>query len=365
MAGSRPQRILLVCTQRLGDVLLTTPLARSLKAAWPEARLDALVLPGTEGALAGNADFDHVMALPPRVGLRERFVQLRSLWRRYDLALSPLPTDRARLACWVAGRRRIGVLHADRERSKALWLDQWVAFDDLDTHTVSMGLRLAELLGIPPIPRVVPPSAPRDRLTRLLARLPADGRDRYVVLHPYPKFAYKMWTPAGWLALARWLQAQGHAVVLSGGPDAAEQAQAQQIARHLDDAHGVLNLAGELSLGETAELIRSAALFVGPDTVASHIAAATGTPTLALFGPSNPVKWGPWPKDWPQLASPWQRQGSARQGNVYLLQGEDARGCVPCLQEGCDRHVDSSSDCLLNLSAQRVIAAASELLRHG
>lgn len=358
IAGKKPRRILLVCTQRIGDVLLTTPLARSLKSAWPEAQLDALVLPGTEGALEGNADFNQVIALPQRVGLREKFRQLRSLWRRYDLALSPLPTDRARLFCRVAGRWRIGVLQAEKERGKALLLDQWTAFDDLDTHTVAMGLRLAELLDIPPITTVVPPSASRTRLTALLAALPP--AQSYAVLHPYPKFAYKMWTPAGWLALARWLQTQGHAVVLSGGPGAAERDHAQRIAEQL--AGPVLNLAGELSLGETAELIRTARLFVGPDTVASHIAAATGTPTLALFGPSNPVKWGPWPQGWTQLASPWQRQGSARQGNVYLLQGEDPRGCVPCMQEGCQRHVDSSSDCLLNLPASRVIAAAGELL---
>ncbi|SMB21115.1 Heptosyltransferase III [Sterolibacterium denitrificans] len=359
-ALGRPRRILLVCTQRIGDVLLTTPLARSLKSAWPEARLDALVLPGTQGALEGNPDFAEIITLPQRVGLREKFGQLRSLWRRYDLALSPLPTDRARLFCWVAGRHRVGVLQADkaRERGKALLLDQWTAFDDLDTHTVAMGLRLAELLGIPPITTVVPPSASRARLDSLLAALPS--AQPCAVLHPYPKFAYKMWTPAGWIELARWLQERGHAVVLSGGPEAAERDYAQRIAARLSGP--VLNLAGELSLGETTELIRTAALFVGPDTVASHIAAATGTPTLALFGPSNPVKWGPWPHDWKPLASPWQRRGSARQGNVYLLQGEDPRGCVPCMLEGCRRHVDSDSDCLLNLPASRVIAAASELL---
>jgi heptosyltransferase-3 len=356
-----PHRILLVCTQRIGDVLLTTPLARSLKAAWPAAQLDALVLPGTEGALAGNADFNQVIALPQRVGLREKLGQLRSLWRRYDLALSPLPTDRARLFCWAAGRWPVGVLQPEKERSKALWLKQWAAFDDLDTHTVSMGLRLAELLGIPPIATVTPPSASRARLDTLLAALPVT--QAYAVLHPYPRFAYKMWTPAGWIALARWLQSQGLAVVLSGGPELAERDYAQQIAQQLG-ASGlpVLNLAGELSLGEAAELIRTARLFVGPDTVATHIAAATGTPTLALFGPSNPVKWGPWPQDWQQLTSPWQRQGSARQGNVYLLQGKDPRGCVPCLLEGCERRINSRSDCLTSLSAERVTAAAGELL---
>ena len=66
-----PRRILLVCTQRIGDVLLTTPLARSMKRAWPQVQVDALVLPGAEGVLVGNPDFSQILAFPQRVGLRE------------------------------------------------------------------------------------------------------------------------------------------------------------------------------------------------------------------------------------------------------------------------------------------------------
>ncbi len=358
MAGGKPRRILLVCTQRIGDVLLTTPLLRSLKRAWPEAQLDVLVLPGTQGALEGNPDVTHIIALPQRVSFAGKLAQLRGLWRRYDLAVSPLATDRARLFCWAAGRHRVGLLAASGEHLKALLLDQWARFDDLDTHTVVMGLRIAELLGIPPCAEVVPPQAPWEPVA---AKLGAPAERPFAVLHPYPKFNYKMWTTAGWVALAQHLQTRGLDVVLTGGPETAEREYAESIARRCARP-GVLNLAGQLSLGETAELIRRARLFVGPDTAVTHIAAATGTPTLALFGPSNPVKWGPWPHGRTTLTSPWLRQGSDRQGNVHLLQGEDPRGCVPCLLEGCQRHVDSSSACLNTLPSARVIAAAEELL---
>ena len=343
-----------------GPVLLT-PLARSLKRAWPEAQLDMLVLPGTQGALEGNPDIANVIALPQRVGLGEKLAQLRGLWRRYDLALSPLPTDRARLFCWAAGRQRVGLLQPDGERAKALLLNRWTTFDDLDTHTVVMGLRLAELLGVNPVAEVVPPAAPWEPVAAKLAALPAG--QAYAVLHPYPKFNYKMWTPAGWVALARWLRGRGLMIVLTGGPEAAERDYAERIAAELaaSDA-GVLNLAGQLSLGATAELIRRARFFAGPDTAVTHIAAATGTPTLALFGPSNPVKWGPWPAGRTTLDSPWPRRGSGRHGNVHLLQGESEHGCVPCLLEGCERHVDSGSECLRTLTAERVIAAAEALL---
>jgi len=358
----KPRRILLVCTQRIGDVLLTTPLARSMKRAWPETQIDMLVLPGTEGALAGNPDIAQILALPQRVGLLEKLAQLRRLWQRYDLAVSPLATDRARLFCRVAGRYRVGLLQAQGERSKRGLLNRWAVFDDLDTHTVSMGLRIAELLGIPACAEVVPPTAAWSGVAEKLTALPVAAP--FAVLHPYPKFSYKMWTATGWIALTQALHAQGLQVVLTGGPDRDEGDYTDQIAKSAaEQGVRVMNLAGQLSLGETAELIRRAALFVGPDTAVTHIAAATGTPTLALFGPSNPVKWGPWPQGRTALESPWPRRGSSQQGNVFLLQGEDARACVPCLLEGCERHVNSLSACLQNLATRRVIEIATRMIR--
>ncbi len=349
-----PRQILLVCTQRIGDVLLATPLARSLKRAWPAAELDMLVLRGTEGVLEGNPDISKIIALPQRTGFGEKLDQIRHLWRRYDLAVSPLATDRARLYCWLAGRWQVGLLQPlAKDRSKALLLDQWTYFDDLDTHTVSMGLRLTQLLDIPACFEVVPPCVYSEQVMGLLA-----GK-RFAVLHPYPKFNYKMWTRDGWIALARWLQDRGLEVVLTGGPDADECTYVEKIA--LSFPSGLTNLAGKLSLGETAELIRRAQLYVGPDTAVTHIAAATGTPTVALFGPSNPVKWGPWPSSWTRYESPWPRCGSGRQGNVFLLQG--AGDCVPCMLEGCERNVSSRSECLLHLEAGKVIQAAESMLR--
>ena len=357
MDKTPPKRILLVCTQRIGDVLLATPLARSMKRAWPQAELDMLVFRGTEGVLAGNPDIGRVIAVPRQAALGVRWQELTGLWRRYDLAVSPLPTDRARLYCWAAASRSLGLLRSGgKERVKAVFLSAWREFDDLNSHTVSTGLGLAALLGIEPAFEVVPPGVSAAHLDALLARMPTLAGRPYAVLHPFPKFAYKMWTPAAWLALAAWLRQRGLALVFTGGPELAERAYVEGIAR----AAGGLSLAAGLSLAETAGLIGRAKLYVGPDTAVTHIAAATGTPTIALFGPSNPVKWGPWPKAWASLESPWQRRGSGRQGNVMLIQG--VGDCVPCLQEGCAGNVDSRSDCLQNLPADIVIRAAETML---
>lgn len=348
MSTPAPQRILVVCTRRIGDVLLITPLTRSLRRAWPQAQIDALVFRSTAGVLEGNPDLDALILVPERSTKMARWHELRQLWNRYDLSFSCLPSDRARLYAWAASRRHLGMLAADERASKRHLMDGTVRFDDLTTHSVSMGLQLADLASVARCPEVVPPTAG--------GSLPAGIGQTFAVLHPFPKFSYKMWTEEGWIALAQTLQDQGFQVVLTGSNEAEEVAYCQRVAA----TSGALCLAGKLSLAQTADLLRRAKLFVGPDTAVTHLAAACGIPTVALFGPSNPVKWGPWPSGRNMIDSPWQLVGSARHGNVLLLQGNGE--CVPCRLEGCDRHQASWSRCLQEMPAARVINAALSML---
>lgn len=344
-----PASILLVITRRIGDVLLTTALLRSLRCAWPQARIDVLVFAGTEGVLAGNTDINHILTITERPGRGEHLAFFRKIWRQYDLALSAIPGDRPTLYAWAAGRYRIGTLQPNRGSAwKTRLLHQHIPFDDDHTHTVAMALQLASALNIPLVPTVVPPLAD-------LHALPLP-KQPFAVLHPYPKFNYKMWDEANWIELAFVLQKKGWPIVLTGGPDAAEVACCDRIAA----ASGARSLVGQLTLGQTGALLRQAHLFVGPDTAVTHIAAATGIPTIALFGPTNPIKWGPWPADWHEQKSPWERVGSGRQGNVYLLQG--VADCVPCHLEGCEQNQESFSRCLLEIPVARVIEAAHTLL---
>ena len=351
-------RILVVSPQRIGDVLLATPIAHTLRAQWPESSVDFLVLPGTQGALEGNPDIRQVHVFAQRVGLAQKWQQLRSIWNQYDLSIATIASDRARLFAWAAAPLRCGFVHHEESHIglKRRMLSHCVDFDDLNTHTVTMNLALTRALGLNHAPRVVAPRPTRplsDALTNLLS-----DNTAFAVMHPSPKFPYKMWTQQGWLELGRWLAQQGLRVVLTGSPDPTEMKYVESIAHDLGDQ--CLNAAGMLSLGQTTALLDKASAYIGPDTAMTHIAAATGTPTIALFGPSNPVKWAPWPHRQGWCVSPWVSRGDQNAGNVWLIQGPGE--CVPCLKEGCDRHEQSTSQCLIELSADRVIRAAREAL---
>lgn len=360
-----PRTILVACTRRIGDVLLTTPLVRSLKRRWPDAQIDMIVFRGTEGVLEHNPDIRRVIVVAQRAPLRERFADALRLWRRYDLACAALSSDRPRFYTWFAGRKRIGLLDPYRLTWLArLMLHRFALDEQRDHHVVSSVLALAPLVGATPCGEVVAPGIGQDPERRARFEALFDSPPSCVpgqslaVVHPYPMYRYKQWHVEGWAEVIRWLRARGFAVALSGGPVPAEREYAEAVAAASGEP--VLNLVGVLSFGETAETIRRAKLFIGPDTGATHVASACGTPTIALFGPSDPVRWGPWPSNWPVSREPWPLRGSGVRGNVYLLQGQAP--CVPCLQEGCERRVESRSDCLVNLKAERVIAAAAQLL---
>lgn len=352
-----PARILVLCTRRLGDVLLTTPLIRALKRAWPGSRIDALTLASSAAALAGNPDLERVLTLRERAPLRE---SLRSVGapRRYDLALSTLYNDRPHLlALWSAGTRANVV--PPRGEPGYYW-KRWAAQYHAElqpVHTVEQYLRLADALGIARHTEVVPPQ-PGD--ARRADALLGDRARPYAVVHPAPLFEYKAWTLDGWRGLLRWLTAQGLRVVVTGGPAEAERA---YVARVLEQAPaGVIDAAGQFSLAELTPLLQGARAYVGPDTSVTHLAAATGVPTLALFGPSNPVVWGPWPQGHAGPgASPWRLAAPLQHaGNVWILQG--LAHCVPCLLEGCARRLDSRSRCLDELPLARVTAVLDAAL---
>src|SRR5215475_5831274 len=82
---ANPSRILVISLRRIGDLLLTTPLIRSLRRAWPDASIDVLVFANTAGIVEGNPDINRIIAMPPRPALGQSAQLLRQLWRQYDI----------------------------------------------------------------------------------------------------------------------------------------------------------------------------------------------------------------------------------------------------------------------------------------
>lgn len=356
-----PSSILVVITRRIGDVLLTTPMIRSLRLAWPEARIDALVFAGTEGVLAANPDLNQVITVSERPTLRQHLRLLLRLWRSYDLALSMMPSDRPTFYAIIAGKHRVGLISAGGKHLWKKWLlSQSIQFDNINTHTVLMNLKLADLLGVPRCHEVVAAwQAEEEAAVRKALPFDPDAQ-AYAVLHVYPMYAYKAWRSEAWAELAGWLNGQGMRVVLTGGKSADEVTYVSILVGLLPS--NTVDVAGKLNLAGVAYLLSKARAYVGPDTVVTHLAAASGTPTVALFGPSNPVKWGPWPKGYNEDRNPYKMRGTQRVNNVVLLQG--GGDCVPCMEEGCERHIGSLSACLQNLPAASAISALQELWRN-
>lgn len=344
---ARP-RILVVALRRLGDVLLTTPLIRSLRRAWPEATIEALVFADTACILDGNPDIDAVVTMPaPPTAAQGLALSLR-LWRRYDLAVSTQCGDRPTFYTWVAGRIRVGPFEQNLGgRMKRFGMSRGVPYVG-GVHRVEEILRLADLLGIARAPELVAPRAP--------AGEPIVAGD-YAVIHAAPMFRYKQWSKNGWRELAAALAARGLAVIATGGPAEGER-------RYLDDVWNdcptlVRRLDGQLAWPQLAGLLSKCRVFIGPDTSVTHLAAVSGCPTVALYGPTDPRLWGPWPVG--GLPEMWTAAGTIQQrGNVWLVQ--NPLPCAPCQLEGCDRRLGSYSACLDELSPARVIEAVQQAL---
>jgi heptosyltransferase-3 len=375
-------RILVVVTRQIGDVLLTTPLIRAARERWPEARVDVLGFGGTLGMLTGNDDVSDVIEVPAR---RDRTLAgswrlLRRLWRRYDLALIAQHSDRAHFYGFVAAPLRAGLV-------AAAWRHSWwkrallahavtIAGDRGSTHVAEEKLSLLSSWPQGPMDRAdgsalaTPRAAAGNALaltmvpparTALPAELSAQLKRRPVVVHAPSMWRYKAWPTEHFRELTKALLDDGHQVVLTGSASATDRATLDALA-DLGAPPQLLDTGGRLDFGQLASLLDQAALYIGPDTAVTHLAAALHIPVIALFGPSNPVRWGPLDPQSSPMQTGYVRYSEIpqRRGRVVLIQGPGS--CVPCGRAGCDDHQDSRSDCLEALSPSLVIAQARRLL---
>lgn len=332
-----------------GDVLLCTPLLTALRKTYPGADIHVLVVRGFAGVLEGNPDVDQVIEVSVRPDRAEISKLLLGNFRHYDLLLSNSTSDRMSSYGFMLGRYRVYVVPPRHLGMpwKAWLHDLHTEVDIERLHTLVQTNKLGELIGIKPGHTIVLPASPASAGTLEKALGQEWDRQPYVVVHPCGSRPIKNWQAAGWRAVIADLLQRDLRVVISGGP---AQPERDFIESELSfDTDRVVSLAGKLQLADVAVLLEGCALYVGVDTLVSHMAAAAGAPTIALFGATHPDIWGPWPMGCEAAESPFRREGHQRVNNVQILKAS--------------ADAVSATDGIHNLDADTVIAAANVLLQ--
>jgi lipopolysaccharide heptosyltransferase I len=292
-------KILLVRLSSFGDVVFTLPLAKALRG---EGDRLAWAIEGPLAELVADAPYvDEVLVATTRAWRRRPFSSsTRDEARSFLAALRAfdpsVAVDAQGLAksSWItfAARapRKVGFgFRTATERVNALVTDERVDVPRA-SHVVDRGLALAErVLGRRGFPRTPDVShlvaRPAPAVDGWLAARPARP---FALLQPFSSRATKEWEAAAAAAFCRALAERGLEPVVRWGPG--ERERAEEIAAR---SGGTATLAPAAPPAASARLAARAALFVGADTGPTHLAAAAGTPTVALFGPTDPARFGP------------------------------------------------------------------------
>jgi len=377
LTSLRPRRILLIKPSSLGDVVDALPVAAGLRERYPKAHVAWLAKPEYAGLVACSPDVDEVVDLPGDGGLLGRWRGLRGAVRAvrrgaFDLAVDLQGLFRSGWIGW-AGRVPVRVGLASSREGARFFYTHTVSVPTMEMHAVERYWLAARALGCAAVPRAARltlPEAARQRIDVLLgdvaqpssaagtqAPAPAPGTARpgktgrgtrrppspqgeawgegrgrgpLVALLPGARWRTKCWPAERFGPVADALvERTGARVVVAGGENDRDAAQAIG-----DNARGdVLDLVGRTDLVELAVLLSRAALVVCVDSGPMHLAAALGRPVVAIFGPTNPVRTGPYGR-----------------GHTIVTAGLD---CQPCYRRHC-RHVR----CLEAVTAEEVSAAA-------
>ena len=348
------RRVLIIKLRHHGDVLLTTPVFSALKALAPQCEIDALVYADTADMLTGHPDIQVVHTVDRHWKNQGFWAQakaelslLRMLQKpRYDLVIHLTEHWRgAWLVRLLKPRWSVAYRQAGRgQRWSARFTHLISQPKNALRHVVESNLDSLRRIGFQPPPNrpltLVPgPQADQAALTHLKAL--GLVNQPFIHIHPASRWRFKCWTNSAMAELITALQAKGWPVVLTAAPEASEMALIEEIQSLL--AQPALSLAGELSLKSLAALTAHARLFVGMDSAPMHIAAAMGTPVVALFGPSGERQWGAWPSG----------------GSVRLLTSAH-HPCRPCGIDGCGG--GKISECLTAIPVETVLKAIEATL---
>jgi len=326
------RRVLVTKLRHHGDVLLATPVLAAIKHAAPQCEVDALVYADTVPMLSGHPALARLQTVDrnwKRLGVwRQAMAEWRLLSalraRRYDLVIH---LSVHRRGAWLVRMLRPRWSVAPRYKG-SFWAGSFTHFyptqSNPQRHTVESNLDSLRALGFEPAPEdkrvVMVPGADAEACIEALLAQHGLATGKFIHVHPASRWIFKCWPAERVAALCDLLAERGWPIVLTAAPDKKEYAliEAVRNARSaVQPAPTFLDLSGQLSLKELAALAARARLFVGVDSAPMHIAAAMGTPTVAIFGPSGDREWGPW-------------------NVVSCVVASQDHPCRPCGQDGCE-----------------------------
>lgn len=348
------KRALVIKMRHHGDVLLTSPVFTQLKKTLPHASIDAFIYKDTLPMLEGHPAISSYL-------LYDRTWKNLSVWNKlrkeiallkiirashYDLVINLTEGDRGAIAALVSGSAcRVGF-----DPKKSGLFGKKKAFTHIvkacphPRHTVERQLDALRRIGIFPAPDerdlfLHIPEAAKQKATEWLQReeiLPGT----YILIHPVSRWKFKCLSTAQIARLLDELHERNLRIVMTAGPDAQEIAMVDEILSLVPHVP-VLNCAGKLTLKELAALIAMSKAMICVDSVPLHIASATKTPVVVMFGPTSEQNWGPWMHESAKVVT---RPFS----------------CRPCYQDGCGG--SKKSDCLLSIPTHAILAALDEVL---
>ncbi|MFN8378436.1 MAG: WecB/TagA/CpsF family glycosyltransferase [Anaerolineae bacterium] len=358
-----PHRMLVVQLADIGDLVLSTPALASLREAYPALHVTLLTTPHAAPVVQGGDLVDDVLTIsrnllnPRKPTGKDARALVRLLQRlragQYDttLFLHHLTTQAGALKlAMIAGAatspRTVGL-----QNGRGFFLRESLPDQGFGArHQAQYWLDLAGLLGADPSPRsaqVVVHDTDRAWAAEKLVHSNESDDAGLVVLHA-GSGGYSLarrWDTAGFAAVADRLAAERNVrlVLVGASGDDTEAVRAAMRSSALD-------LTGQTSIGQLAALLERADVFVGADSGVMHLAAASGAPVVAIFGPSNHQAWGPWNPS----------------GHSIVLRS--APKCSPCsyvghevgLREGC-----VARTCMKMVTPRQVVEAALDLLDGG
>ena len=347
------ERILIIKPSSLGDVVNALPFLTSLRRRYPDRHIAWLVEEEASELLLGHPFLDRVVISGRRRWAQELLAPLRwpSALReiggliaelregRYDLVVDLQGLLKSALMLVFSGARfRVGFASA-REGSQRV-LTHLVPLPSGPTHAVDRYLEAARFLGAEPLSKTfVFPSNAEDgrRAEALLAEAGVGADDPVIALNPRARWRTKLWEEERFARLGEMLAGRCGARILVIG-SASDLPLANRLAARMNPAPFVV--AGRTDLKLLIALLKRIDLLVTVDSGPMHLAAAVGTPLVALFGPTDPRLNGPYGSDGAVLRVPLP--------------------CSPCLKRRCQIRDDRL--CMRSISEEEVAAAASVIL---